>query len=102
MSEYAIRKTSFGLSENGQILLFEGCSRCGRSRLDHSPIKIPLTQWKHESDEAIPTMTRWYDFVCYRCARAVLAPWWDVLAFFYRRKYKMKRLKLEDIKCPKI
>ena len=100
--ETQVRRDSFGMQEDGQIILFEGCLKCGKLRLTHSPIKIPHSEWEPNTESKLPSLTRWYDFVCFDCARAVFAPWYSVLAWFYRRRHGLKRMKLEDIKCPKI
>lgn len=90
------------MEDNGQIVMFEGCLMCSKTRLDHSPIKIPRSEWDRENNAVIPTLTRYYDFACYDCARAILAPCWDILAWLYRRRHGLKRLSMKDIKCPKI
>jgi len=96
------RQATFGMNDNGQIVMFEGCIKCGLSRLDHSPIKIPYSEWEENTESPIPSLTRWYDLVCFKCACAIMAPWWSITAWWYRRQHRLKRLKLEDIKCPKI
>ena len=102
MSEFQIVKKGFAAEEDGQIVLYEGCKGCGKSRLNHHPIKLPRVEWEWDEEADIPTMTRWYDLYCYHCAKAILSSAVDPIASEYLKKHGLQRLIYEDVLCPKM
>lgn len=94
-------KRDFATTDNGQIVLYEGCKGCGDGPLDHHPIKIPRVEWEWDDEQDIPVFTRWYDLYCYTCALAIMSDEGNTSLDPWLEKHGLKRLKFEDIKCPR-